>query len=76
MENKIYGYIRVSSRDQNEDRQVIALRECEEEVIAQWSQGNISGRAAARMLGVSSGLFFKWVRAERIELDDGEIISS
>ena len=27
MENQIYGYIRVSSRDQNEDRQLIALRE-------------------------------------------------
>ena len=26
MENQIYGYIRVSSRDQNEDRQLIALR--------------------------------------------------
>ena len=27
MENQIYGYIRVSSRDQNEDRQVLAMRE-------------------------------------------------
>ncbi len=27
MENQIYGYIRVSSRDQKEDRQVIAMRE-------------------------------------------------
>lgn len=27
MEEKIYGYIRVSSRDQNEDRQRIAMRE-------------------------------------------------
>lgn len=27
MENKIYGYIRVSSKDQNEDRQRIAMRE-------------------------------------------------
>ena len=27
IENQIYGYIRVSSRDQNEDRQVIAMRE-------------------------------------------------
>lgn len=27
MENQIYGYIRVSSRDQNEDRQVIAMQE-------------------------------------------------
>ena len=27
MENQIYGYIRVSSRDQNEDRQVITMRE-------------------------------------------------
>ena len=25
MENKIYGYVRVSSTDQNEDRQMIAL---------------------------------------------------
>ena len=27
MENQTYGYIRVSSRDQNEERQVIAMRE-------------------------------------------------
>lgn len=27
MENKVYGYIRVSARDQNEDRQLIALKE-------------------------------------------------
>ena len=27
MENKIYGYVRVSSIDQNEDRQMIALRQ-------------------------------------------------
>lgn len=27
MENQIYGYIRVSSRDQNEERQVIVMRE-------------------------------------------------
>ena len=27
IEQKIYGYIRVSNREQNEDRQVIALRE-------------------------------------------------
>ena len=27
MESKIYGYIRVSSRDQNEDRQRIAMQE-------------------------------------------------
>ncbi len=27
MQNKMYGYIRVSSRDQNEERQVLALRE-------------------------------------------------
>lgn len=26
--NRVYGYIRVSSRDQNEDRQRIALRQC------------------------------------------------
>ena len=28
MDQKVYGYIRVSSKDQNEDRQIIALREC------------------------------------------------
>ena len=27
MNEKIYGYIRVSSKDQNEDRQCVALRE-------------------------------------------------
>ena len=27
MENKIYGYVRVSSHEQNEDRQIIALNE-------------------------------------------------
>lgn len=27
MEQKIYGYVRVSSREQNEDRQMIALTE-------------------------------------------------
>lgn len=26
MENKIYGYVRVSSTDQNEDRQVMAMK--------------------------------------------------
>ena len=27
MENKVYGYVRVSTKEQNEDRQVIAMRE-------------------------------------------------
>ena len=27
MENKIYGYVRVSSQEQNEDRQLIAMSE-------------------------------------------------
>ena len=27
MDNEIYGYIRVSSKDQHEDRQIIAMRE-------------------------------------------------
>lgn len=26
--SKVYGYIRVSSADQNEDRQLVALRSC------------------------------------------------
>lgn len=29
MENHVYGYIRVSSADQNEERQVIAMRKME-----------------------------------------------
>ena len=28
MENKIYGYARVSTREQNEDRQIVALKDC------------------------------------------------
>ena len=27
MENKVYGYVRVSSQEQNEDRQLIAMAE-------------------------------------------------
>ena len=27
MQSRIYGYIRVSSKDQNEDRQIIAMKE-------------------------------------------------
>ena len=27
MENKIYGYVRVSSQEQNEDRQLVAMAE-------------------------------------------------
>lgn len=27
MENRVYGYVRVSSKDQNEDRQMIAMKE-------------------------------------------------
>ncbi len=27
MESKVYGYVRVSSKDQNEDRQVLAMRQ-------------------------------------------------
>ena len=27
MDTKIYGYVRVSSKEQNEDRQVVAMRE-------------------------------------------------
>ena len=29
----IYGYVRVSSRDQNEDRQMIAMREMESSTV-------------------------------------------
>ena len=36
MENKIYGYVRVSSHEQNEDRQIIALNEVG--VKSEWIQ--------------------------------------
>lgn len=32
MENRIFGYVRVSTREQNEDRQLIALREFEQPI--------------------------------------------
>ena len=32
MQKNVYGYIRVSSKDQNEDRQRIAMREFESQI--------------------------------------------
>jgi len=53
MENKIYGYVRVSSRDQNEERQLIALRECEavpDEIIVDKQSGKDFARPGYRRL--------------------------
>lgn len=49
----IYGYIRVSTREQNEDRQLIALREMAvlenfHAVYQRWKSGEITGTAAAK----------------------------
>lgn len=53
MENQIYGYIRVSSRDQNEDRQVIAMREfgiAEKNLVIDKQSGKDFARAGYRRL--------------------------
>jgi len=53
MTTKTYGYIRVSSRDQNEDRQVIALRECgipTDEIITDRQSGKDFERPGYRRL--------------------------
>lgn len=53
MENQIYGYIRVSSRDQNEDRQVIAMREfgiAEKNLVIEKQSGKDFARPGYRRL--------------------------
>ena len=53
MENQIYGYIRVSSRDQNEDRQVIAMREfgiAEKNLVIDKQSGKDFARPGYRIL--------------------------
>ncbi len=47
----IYGYIRVSSRDQNEDRQVLSF-------VAENERRNIRQRQAADACGVPVGTFY------------------
>ena len=47
MKNKIFGYVRVSSKEQNEDRQLIAFKEFgidESKVVSlcQWKQDAVS----------------------------------
>ena len=53
MEIQIYGYIRVSSRDQNEDRQVIAMREfgiAEKNLVIDTQSGKDFARPGYRRL--------------------------
>ena len=51
MSNIIYGYIRVSSRDQNEDRQRIAMREAGVDYVYQ-SVYEITYNCLIRLLDV------------------------
>ena len=53
MSEKTYGYVRVSSREQNTDRQRIALRKygvAEDMVIADWQSGKDFDRPGYRLL--------------------------
>lgn len=53
MTTSIYGYVRVSSKDQNEDRQLIALRECnvpEVNILIDKQSGKDFNRPAYRQL--------------------------
>lgn len=61
---KVYGYIRISTKEQNEERQKIALKQVVVEkdniflerqsgknfnfICSQWKEGNLSGSEAAR----------------------------
>ncbi len=53
MEGKVYGYIRVSTREQNEDRQRIAMKEYgvpEEHMHIDWQSGKDFDRPGYREL--------------------------
>lgn len=60
---KTYAYIRVSSKDQNEDRFGRLLKERPPEFYelkAQWLSGEISARKAAMQLGIHHSTFKNW----------------
>ena len=71
-----FGYIRVSTREQNTDRQEIALREwgIDEKYIYAvydlWKSRSISLTSAARQLGVSHQTFERWVREQNEEKEN------
>ena len=49
----VYGYIRVSTHDQNEDRQILAMREKavpEENIFTDWQSGKNFERPAYRSM--------------------------
>ena len=51
--SNVYGYIRVSTRDQNEDRQILAMREKavpEENIFTDWQSGKDFERPAYRSM--------------------------
>jgi len=51
--NQIYGYVRVSTKEQNEDRQLLALLECgvkEENILIEKQSGKDFNRPQYRQL--------------------------
>ena len=63
MENKIYGYVRVSSTDQNEDRQMMALNKVnvpEKHIYMDKLSGKDFNRPqyAAEACGMPGGTFY------------------
>ena len=60
---KTYGYVRVSSRDQNEERQLIALRECgvdEKLIIIDKQSGKDLDRPGYRWISEWCGNPYLW----------------
>ena len=70
---QIYGYARVSTKEQNEARQLTALREMgipSENVYLDKQSGadfeRVQYRRMLRRLGVSQTTFLKWAKAESL----------
>lgn len=71
----IYGYVRVSSVDQNEDRQLVAMSEAKiltkniymdqqsdrdfEKIIQDWDKGKISTAEALQLCNMSDSTFYR-----------------
>ena len=69
--NKTYGYIRVSGTDQNEDRQLIAMKEKASpedfpKIVSNWEKNRISLAEVLEVCGFSEATFYRRVRELRL----------
>lgn len=60
-----YGYVRVSTREQNESRPTEKPPNFDD-VCAKWRTGKLSARGAAKQLGITHRTFIKWAEKSAV----------